>query len=183
MMFKCPFILMLIVCSGCSKVLQTPPPGDEMTVGRVYADDADAETAMAGVYIAMMNNIRGCMNGSISLDAALSADELSCTPPFAAEDSFAIYQVSPENLLCDQLFATPYTLLYDLNSLMAGLSASQGVTAPVKAELEGEVRFNRALLYFYLVNLYGEVPLVLTTDYNVSGSAQRAPVDSVYAQI
>jgi hypothetical protein len=164
-------------------VLQTPPPGDEMTVSRVYADDADAETAMAGVYIAMMNNIRGSMNGSISLDAALSADELACTPPFAPEDSFAIYQVSPENLLGDQLFATPYTLLYDLNSMMAGLSASQGVTSPVKAELEGEVRFNRALLYFYLVNLYGEVPLVLTTDFNVSGSAQRAPVDSVYAQI
>jgi hypothetical protein len=177
------FLSLLIICCGCSKVLQTPPPGNQITVARVYADDADAQTAMAGVYIAMMDNTLGYMNGSLSLDAALSADELVCTPPFAREDSFQLYQFSAEYVFCNELFNTPYTLLYDLNSMMAGLAASRGVTPPVKAELEGEVRFNRALLYFYLVNLFGDVPLVLTTDYTVSGSAQRAPVDSVYGQI
>jgi hypothetical protein len=184
MMSKWQFIWMLIVCSGCSKVLKTPSPEDNMTIAKVYTDDGDAQAAMSGVYIMMMDNLQGLMNASISLDAGLSADELACTPPYPpAQDTFWINALTVANIPNTELFTTSYTLLYDLNSMLAGLQASQGVSAPVKAELEGEARFNRAFIYLYLVNLYGAVPLVTTTNYTVSGSQPRAPVDTVYAQI
>ncbi len=41
------------------------------------------------------------------------------------------------------------------------------------------VRFS----YFYLVNLYGKVPVVLTTNYEINARASRDPVDTVYRQI
>ncbi|HXB08265.1 MAG TPA: RagB/SusD family nutrient uptake outer membrane protein, partial [Puia sp.] len=43
--------------------------------------------------------------------------------------------------------------------------------------------FVRALTYFYLVNLYGAVPLVLATDYTHTALEPRSPAAAVYAQI
>jgi hypothetical protein len=41
----------------------------------------------------------------------------------------------------------------------------------------------RSLYYFNLVNLFGDVPLVLTPDYKVNAALPRTSVDSVYGQI
>ncbi len=41
----------------------------------------------------------------------------------------------------------------------------------------------RAYFYFYLVNMYGDVPLVLTTDYRVSEKLGREKSETVYNQV
>src|SRR5690606_34940810 len=52
-----------------------------------------------------------------------------------------------------------------------------------RAKLLGEALFVRAFCYFYLVNLFGEVPLALTSDYRTNNALPRAPVELVYAQL
>src|SRR5690606_9335986 len=37
--------------------------------------------------------------------------------------------------------------------------------------------------YFYLTNLYGDVPLLLTSDYNTNAIAPRKPAEEVWLQI
>jgi starch-binding outer membrane protein, SusD/RagB family len=49
--------------------------------------------------------------------------------------------------------------------------------------LEGEARFVRAFAYFYLVNLYGDVPIILSTNYRDNQLAARDPIAEVYSQI
>ena len=44
-------------------------------------------------------------------------------------------------------------------------------------------KFVRAFLYFNLVNLYGDVPLVTSTDYNNNKLLNRTPEDSIYSLI
>jgi hypothetical protein len=53
----------------------------------------------------------------------------------------------------------------------------------LKARLNGEAKFLRAFLHFYLVNLYGDVPLVLTSSFETNSLIRRAPVADVYKQI
>jgi hypothetical protein len=55
----------------------------------------------------------------------------------------------------------------------------------VKKRCEGETRFIRALLYFHLVRLYGEVPLRLkpTTGPGDAFTPTKGTVDEIYAQI
>lgn len=55
----------------------------------------------------------------------------------------------------------------------------------VKRARAGEMRFIRALLYFNLVRLYGDVPLVTkeTTDVNAYFGQGRTPKETVYDQI
>jgi hypothetical protein len=42
------------------------------------------------------------------------------------------------------------------------LNQSQTLTPSLKDQLLGEAKFVRALTYFYLVNLFGDVPMPLT---------------------
>jgi hypothetical protein len=45
------------------------------------------------------------------------------------------------------------------------------------------MKFMRAFFYFYLVNLFGDVPLATTTDYRVNRVLPRTPETQVYALI
>src|SRR5699024_7489189 len=57
------------------------------------------------------------------------------------------------------------------------------LTEATKSRIEGEAKFIRAFIYYYLVHLYGEVPLVLTTDYQTNQRLARTSVGEIYAQI
>ena len=60
---------------------------------------------------------------------------------------------------------------------------SNSLTFSVKQQLLGEAYFLRAFFYFYLVNLYGDVPLVLSTDWKTNSVMGRAPQSQVYQQV
>src|SRR5690606_36430943 len=52
-----------------------------------------------------------------------------------------------------------------------------------KAIRLGEAKFLRALYYFYLVQQYGDVPLIVEEFTSVVTTAERIPESNVYAQI
>ena len=169
---------------GCRKLTQTDPASDLLTVSRVFSSDATAEEAMNAYYISALFASRSFMNGGISLDAGLSADELDCKiKPIPPEDSFRRNELMANSILSNNLFGGAYSLIYQLNSMLEGIAKSMGMSAAVRSELKGEAEFNRAFLYFYLVNLYGPVPLVLGTDFLQNERLPRAAADSIYAQI
>jgi hypothetical protein len=170
--------------AACRKLTETAPAADLLTVSRVFSTDESAQEAMSAYYIDMLFGPRSFMNAGVSLDAGLSSDELDCQiPPFPAEDSFRLNMLTANNILSNNLFTGAYNLIYELNSMLAGMASSTGMSAAVKSELKGEAEFNRAILYFYLVNLYGPVPLVVGTNFLQNENLPRASVDSIYMQL
>jgi hypothetical protein len=69
------------------------------------------------------------------------------------------------------------------NSVLEGLSNSEQLSEETLSMAEGQARFIRAFTYFYLVNLYGDVPLVMTTDYGKNAVAPKDSAAKVYEQI
>ena len=67
--------------------------------------------------------------------------------------------------------------------VLEGVAASAAISPATRNQLNGEAKFLRAFFYFYLVNLYGKVPLILNSDYKQNATAPRAPVADVYSQI
>jgi hypothetical protein len=53
----------------------------------------------------------------------------------------------------------------------------------LRKELTAEAKFIRAFSYFYLVNTYGDVPLVLTINLAKNTNIERTPTSKVYEQI
>ena len=94
----------------------------------------------------------------------LSADELSLISG-SSSDLRGLYTNSLTAAISPTLWSNSYKLIYYANSAIEGLTASTTVSVDVKKQLIGEAKFMRAFLYFYLTNLYGDVPLIMSSDY------------------
>jgi hypothetical protein len=87
----------------------------------------------------------------------------------------------PTNSYVSSTWNALYNGITRANDVVDKVGVSTTIAPALKIRLVGEAKFLRAYYYFYLVQLWGEVPLVL---HNVDGSdATRAAVDDVYTQI
>ncbi len=82
-----------------------------------------------------------------------------------------------------EFWSPVYKNIFICNSAIEGLSKSSKLTASVKKQLLGEAKFIRAYFYYYLVNLFGDVPIITSTDHRINSNAIRNKVNEVYSQI
>jgi len=185
---KCMYVpaAIALLLGGCRDWVAVPVPVSQLSSSSVYQDDATASAAMAGVYIQMMSSASYFASGgagSVTVLSGLSADELESQATATSGVTFYNNALDRFNTDNARLWQQAYKTIYYANSVLEGLQKSQNVSQPVRGRLAGEAHFLRAFCHFYLVNLYGDVPLVRSTDYKQNQSVARAPSDSVYAQI
>ncbi|MBL4675510.1 MAG: RagB/SusD family nutrient uptake outer membrane protein [Mucilaginibacter sp.] len=184
--FHYKLILALLISAltfaSCKKFVDAGSPKSELTTDKVFADSAGAAGAVNGLYINMIQPFgQGFSSGGITVAAGLVADELSTTAQGPNAEFFA-NNVNPRNAQNESLWTGAYQQLYPANSCIEGIAAS-GLTPSQKDRLTAEARVVRAYLLFNLVNLYGPVPLATMTDYRISRTLPRSPVNEVYQQI
>ncbi|WP_442590260.1 RagB/SusD family nutrient uptake outer membrane protein [Pedobacter sp. AW31-3R] len=179
---------LILISSACKKLTDGGLPKSLLTDEKTFAEDATAIAAITNTYATISGmNIPADPFKSIGLRAGLSADELSFFngyPPSTSgfDDLLKYYQnsVTPAN-------ATPwiqlYSFVYNANVAINSLNSATTLSPGVKQQLLGEMKFIRAYMYFYLVNLYGDVPLALSGDYTVNQQIGRSPRAQVYQQI
>ena len=191
--------LLLLYISACSKLVTIPEPSSSITISEVFSSDATATSAIAGIYTQLINGTYGVnnsnyatnvfSNGLATILAGLSSDELQSTTA-----NNGLYQIAANNLtaiFADQsyiptLWTSAYEIgIYGANAVLEGIDASKSpnLSDSTRKQLTGEAKFIRAFCHFYLTNFYGDVPLVLTTDFNKTATLGRARQADVYAQI
>jgi tetratricopeptide (TPR) repeat protein len=181
--FAVPFVAGLPLITGCNKLLDAGEPDNKVVTSQVYKSDSLAQAAIIGVYYEMMERF-GPHNGHITRFSGLSCDELfPSSTPLAQDQPFITNTISANNPIISSIWAYTYSYIYQCNDLVEGLSNNKSITPALRDQLLGEAYFLRAFSYFYLVNQYGDVPLVLHTDYTKSASMPRTPVDAVYKQM
>lgn len=182
--FLCISFLALFAGVSCKKLIEVDPPVDQITSSEVFKDDALAKAAVSGIYSEMMNNPNQFTTHAVTLYTGMSADELYYYSP-GTRDEFIRNNLSTanhENLAT--LFWNPaYRYIYWANTSIEGLERSASLSPQVRQALLGEVKFIRAFCYFQLVNLFGDVPLVTTSNYMVNQSLPRASTEMVYGQL
>jgi hypothetical protein len=171
---------------SCKKLVTVPQPINSITTEEIFSDDAQANTAMAGVYSQMINKVLSFTSGYASLLGGMSADELFAyaTTDISASN-FASNQLLYNNSYTSTFWTNLYKDIYGVNSVIEGIAASTApaLTDTTRKRLTGEAKFVRAFCYFYLVNLYGDVPLVTTVDFNKTRFMTRTPAADVYNQV
>jgi hypothetical protein len=151
----------------------------------VFNDETQATGAMAGVLTQMIN-----ANAYSSFSAGLtgqlgrmSADELGrVSNPL---DNFYRNALTAQDLQSSYLWNSAYQSIYGANGVIEGIadSKSTALSPTFRKELTAEAKFIRAFCYFYLINSFGDVPLVLTTNLAANTNISRTPVTKVYEQI
>jgi starch-binding outer membrane protein, SusD/RagB family len=177
------FILVSFLLLACDEFVNIDPPHTDLIKATVFKSDATADAAMIGIYYDMkQTGFASGSSNSITFYVTYSADEQL---NYSVDDfqEFNDNELTPENGFVLQLWSDMFKTILKANSLIEGLAASQTLSEGLKIQLEGEAKFVRAFCYFYLVNLFGDVPLVMTTDYVTNANIARTPSVEVYQQI
>jgi hypothetical protein len=170
---------------SCEDFLEIEAPKDKVVREDVFNNEATTLSALAGIYNQLfLSEFSNGAEFSVTFLAGLSADNIKniSTTNFARME-FEQNEISPANSNNLFIWSSAYNMIYLANSFLEGLEESEALTDSFKTPLEGEGRFIRAFTYFYLVNLYGEIPLIVSTDYAENQSSTRNSQQEIYDQI
>lgn len=177
--------LISIPLVSCEEFVELETPNHKITSQDVFKSDETAISAMTGIYnqLALASFSNGS-SSSVTFLSGLSADNLkNISTTNLSRTEFEQNQITPDNTLNLSLWSSAYNIIYLTNALLEGIEGSDSVSEEVRSHLEGEAKFVRAFTYFYLVNLYGDVPLILNTDFRENEVASRNSEEEVYQQI
>lgn len=176
---------LIMIQSSCKKLVEVAPPVTSINVANVYTNAGTAAAVLTGIYSKMVFNSIG--NGGItsaSFLSGLSSDELTL---FSGVTNISYFQYYTNSLNTStntiDFWVGIYPITFACNSAIEGLNNSNSLPPAVKQQLLGEAKFARAFCYFYLVNLYGDVPLAVSTDWQMNAALARAPKVQVWQQI
>src|SRR5258707_479993 len=161
---------------GCKKFVQISPPSTQIVTPSVFSDDNAATAALTSIYSAMQAE-----SWNMSQNAGLLSDELQ-----SPSSGITVQPYYQNALLATSAFGPwvhGYNYIYQANAVIYGIKAGIGMTPAIQKQLTGEAEFIRAFWYFYLVNCYGDVPLVTSTDYTINATLSRTLKSKVYEQI
>ena len=180
------FLLLSALATGltsCKKMVTVGTPENKLISDVVFTDDKSALSATAGLYSRMMQTNTIFASSAMTLYPAMSADEIFNTIA-GTNDEFSKNSLNISNsTIQNNIWGFGYNYIYQANAIIEGLEKTGNISAEIKNRLLGEAKFIRAFCYFYLVNLFGDIPLVVTTSYEQNAVLPRHSSASIFEQV
>lgn len=179
--------LVLLGAGGCRKQLDYTP---EVFVSaqNLYKDQAGAVAGVTGIYTQLQSLKKNDYQviGVIGTDEARACYQAQGYGSYwAAVVGLDVYDITfnSQNGNISNFWAGCYQGIANANAAIYNIPKIKGFADPsVQSRLMGEAYFMRALYYFYLVQLYGDVPMPLETTSFDNGVPRTAQA-KVYEQI
>jgi hypothetical protein len=174
--------------ASCKKYITVDTPATSIGIEAAFQTNIAAAQVLTGMYAEIASGTdHGTLVSSCILPE-LSADNLTLYDPVSSTYYVDYYRNSLEpNYFTSNQQATYwirlYTMIFTANTAIEKLTGNDKLSPNVAKRLLGEAHFMRAFLYFYLVNFYGEVPLVLSTNYKQNSTLKKNTSVEVYGQI
>ncbi|SEW37116.1 SusD family protein [Chitinophaga sp. YR573] len=181
-------ILIVIVVSGnsCRKFIEIDSPATSITGENVFTNDETAAAIMTGIYTNIsFKSFSGAGGGpTLSFYLGLSADEFVLSNDASGNIDYQQYYSNTLNSQSNPSFwPSLYNTIFITNSVIEGLNNTTSINEKLKTQLQGEAKFVRAFCYFYLVNLYGDVPIATSIDYKLNSVLPRSSRLEVYNRV
>jgi len=173
-------ISLLVILCGCN-FLEIDPPRTQLVSASVFETNESANAAVIGIYSRMMES-QGMFSILTTTTTGLTSDELINVSTETEFQQFYENAILPSNATVQILWRNAYESIYAANAVLEGLQGST-IAPSLKQQLEGEALFIRAFCHFYLVNVFGDVPWVATTDFQQNTAVSREEVAQVYTSI
>jgi starch-binding outer membrane protein, SusD/RagB family len=182
-------VTFLLVTLSCSKFLEEDPEGFIKT-DDFYTTETDAVNAVSAIYYLLNSggqSMQTPYNTLFNTGLNFMCDDEFPGPGATQPDvrSMANNLHTSTNLRIYELWQQHYAAVRKANLALEKIPGI-GFNEDLKSRLLAEAKFLRALYYFNLVRLFGDVPLITKPEYHVNSSGytvERTPATHVYAQI
>lgn len=175
----CLLALASLLPMACKKEFIELDPVSTVSTDVLYKTDNDFKDAINGIYSVYQTQYQnmwlfGDMRGDDSWDELVKGTA-------AAMDLFTINNDDP---VIRSTWRNYYNIIYRANVLLSKIEGADAAVVTNKDRHIGEAKFLRALAYFDLVRIYGQVPLI-TAPISIEAAYQagRQPVDKIYDEV
>ncbi len=165
---------------GCKKFMTIDPPNYQLVTQSVFSNNATATSAQLSIYSQWSLNPVSYKTLQITGN---SSDELFNYSTDLGLRGYYTNNILPLSEAASDVWTPAYNYIYQANAIITGLKNNSSLNVKIAQQLIGESEFLRAYWHFYLTNLFGDIPLVTSTDYTVNGTISRTPQVDVYKQI
>ncbi|WP_294279510.1 RagB/SusD family nutrient uptake outer membrane protein [uncultured Chryseobacterium sp.] len=180
-----PVVILLLLQSCSSDLLNTSPEATKVT-SQFYTDASQIEQGINAVYgtLQYTGQYQQAMLVIGEIPSDNTYDEVPANDSFTYGE-FDFFTIQPNNSLIASTWKDHYIGIQQANIILNRIDAIQDMAQATKSSRIGEMKFLRALMYFNLVRVFGDVPLVTkeTTNVNDYFGQGRTPVSEVYAFI
>lgn len=154
-----------VLATGCKKDFFNRPPESSVTVGNYYQTVSQVQAATNGLYGSPWFGWNNKVGWAIT--------ELSSGNGFTYSsdvNAFCNWSVSNNNPEILAAWDSPFSVIAQCNGLLVNMPTSiPGVPQATVNNALGEAHLMRAVAYFYLVRVFGNVPIVQNPASEISG--------------
>lgn len=184
---KILFIIIILsffkIAIACEKLVEVEIPNNQITTAQVFEDVQTANAALSGLYARLYDNspIAGDQSGPT---LGSYTDDLDCYSVAVANSRYDIYQNKQigTNTEIYSYWSSTYQTIYIANAIIEGIENSALPTAE-KNRIKGEALLIRSILFFYLQQIFGDIPYVTSTNYTVNQSLSKTTSSEVLLRL
>ncbi|MCQ9634169.1 RagB/SusD family nutrient uptake outer membrane protein [Chryseobacterium sp. WG23] len=169
---------------SCEKLIEVDLPENQIGSEQVFEDVGTANSALAGLYAGLWDNspLAGDQSGSL---LSIYTDEmdffaLNSNPGMA--EIFQNQQIDSNNSIANY-WANAYQKIYQANAIIEGSEKSSSLPATDKNRIIGEALLVRSVLYYYLNQLFGDIPYVISTDYQINKNISKTNASELLTKL
>ncbi|MBC7688078.1 MAG: RagB/SusD family nutrient uptake outer membrane protein [Aquabacterium sp.] len=178
--------VVLVQNTGCKKFLEEKDPSN-LTPSSYYTLPAHADAAIAAAYAQtrFINGGAGIFANNFSMLEMVTGTAKTETGQNTDLNNLLGLSYNGDNVFVNNWWNGAYSVIAQTNLVLDRVPGINPMDAAQKKRILGEAQFLRAWSYFYLVRLYGDVPLIITSVDAASPDLTpvRAPKENVYKQI
>jgi len=176
----------ILLIASCETLVEVDNPTNQLGTAQVFEDTRTANAAVAGLYASLRDQsiITGGSYIGIGSLLATYADDLDCY----YYDQNGLVDLSRNlqqetNTTIESIWKTTYQQIYYANSIIYGTQHSTILSNEDKNRMQGETILLRSILYFYLQQLFGDIPYTTSLDYENNRSLNKTKAVAVMDQL
>ncbi len=152
-------LLMAIALVGCKKDFFNRPPENASTVGTYYQTVDQVQSSTNILYAAPWFGLNG--KAFFAISELQSGNAICWAGTDGSFDAFGAFAAGNATQAVSSAWNSLYTVVAQANALLNNLpAAAAGVPEDVVNNALGEAHLMRAAAYFYLVRIFGNVPII-----------------------
>lgn len=175
-------MLVMTLTQSCNEDLLDQVNTNTVSTGNFWQTESDAQNAVNGMYHPITNTF---FWGRIIHTSAMLRSDVFNIRPFGVNTAMSTLQGTPGVARwATEIWQEPFKTIYRANAIIENV----GSEIPNADSYVGQAYFMRAFSHWYLLNLFGNIPLITNTpqtdeDFFPSQASQDAVWDQIIADL
>jgi len=176
--------LLCILATGCKKSFLDLAPISNSNASNFYKTQADFDLAVNAAYATLY--VFFAPQSGVSYFSEQMSDNATIynvNGIQADKKAFKDFTLNSSNSQVYLFWQQSYRSLFNINIVLDNIDAAN-IDAGYKEQVKAQMRFLRGMYYFYMVQMWGDLPLVTKTlTADESYTVLRSPKAAIYAQV